>query len=414
MPSRATPILILACLALGAPAWAQTTLHMRGGVPPPPGDITAVDAQGVTISLAGPAPTPPANATNKAAPRPPSSTTTVIAWDRVAGVEGELASAAAPFMPAAERLWRARSRLDRGDVVGAEPIFEELFPAFAGKRGPTAAVAAGGLLRCRLGTGAQTAAVAPWLAYINALGENDQPLLASADADPTAPPAIDPSTGLAPSLPPIWVSLPAVQSLARGPWPMNAGGDVRPRAAILSAYYEQAARFESGLPIQVPTANVERDDAVALVREMVMSRIGDETQRGVARQALSARLKRRIMPWMEAWVRTALGRSMLLESSRDTQLLGVAELAELPARLERVNPYLTGIALAEAAVATAKLGDAAGATQLRNELSDRFPGHPALEWEPLRGWSSTAPTPIPNPAPAPPPASPDPSKGGPA
>jgi hypothetical protein len=412
MPPRATPILILACLPLAASA--QTTLVMRAGSPPPAGEVTAVDAQGVTVTLAGPTPTLPANPANKTPPRAPSSTTTIVAWDRVAGIEGSLASAAAPFMPNAERLWRARSRLDRGDVVGAEPLFEELFPAFAGQRGPTAAAATGGLLRCRLGTGAQTAAVAPWLAYINALGDNDQPSLASADPDPTAPAAIDPATGLAPSLPPIWVNLPAVQSLARGPWPMNAGGDVRPRAALLSAYYEQAARFESGLPIQIPTANVERDDAVALVREMVMSRIGDETQRGVARQALSARLKKRIAPWTEAWVRTALGRSMLLESARDTQLLGIAELAELPARLERVNPYLTGIALAEAAVAAAKLGDPAGATALRNELSDRFPGHPALEWEPLRGWSSTAPTPIPNPAPAPPPASNDPTKGGPA
>src|SRR5881392_4237749 len=156
MPPRATPILALTCLALAAPA--QTTLLMRGGVPPPSGEITAVDSQGVTITLAAPTAGPPVNPATKGAPKPPSSTTTIIPWDRVASVEGELAPAAAPFMPTAEKLWRARSRLDRGDVVGAESLFEDLFPSFAGKRGPTAAAATGGLLRCRLGTGAQTAA----------------------------------------------------------------------------------------------------------------------------------------------------------------------------------------------------------------------------------------------------------------
>jgi hypothetical protein len=102
-----------------------------------------------------------------------------------------------------------------------------------------------------------------------------------------------------------------------------------------------------------------------------------------------------------------------VETARDSKLLGVAELVELPARLERVNPYLTGIALSEAAVALAKMGDSRGATQLRNELSDRFPGHPALEWEPLKGWSAPPPPATPTPAPAPVPNS-DTTKGGPS
>jgi hypothetical protein len=334
----------------------------------------------------------------------------VISWDQVASVQGDLASAAAPFMPTAEKLWRAKSRIDRGDLVGAEPLFEELFAQFVGKRGPTAAVAAGGLLRCRLGSGAQTAAVSPWLAYLNALGDNDTPSLPSPDPDPTAGPAVDPATGLAPSLPPIWVNLPSVQSLARGQWTIGTGA--RPRVAALAAYYEQAARFEAGLPVQVPTISIEHDEAVALVREVVVSRIGDDVQRVAARQALAARLKKRPPAWSEAWIRTALGRSLLVESARDSKLLGVAELVELPARLERVNPYLTGVALAEAAVALAKIGDAPGATQLRNELSDRFPGHPALEWEPLKGWAAPpAPAPAPVPAPI---SNSDSSKGGPS
>jgi hypothetical protein len=255
--------------------------------------------------------------------------------------------------------------------------------------------------------------VGPWLAYLGAIGDGEPGL--AGDSEPGAGPAIDSATGLAPSLPPIWVNLPSVQSLARTPWTPGPAGT---RAAALGAYYEQAARFEAGLAVQVPIVNVEHDDAVALVREMVMARIGDETQRGAARQLLSARLRRRLAPWSEVWIRTALGRSMLLESSRETRLLGVAELVQLPARFERINPYLTGVALAEGAVASFKLNDLVGASRLRDELSDRFPGHPALEWEPLRGWTDL-------PAPARPeqPArdsgqvgaapNPDPNKGGP-
>jgi hypothetical protein len=406
MRPRCTAICVL--LAFAAPALTaagQTKLTMRGGVSPPVGQVTAVDAQGVTISLSGPTPSPG----GKAAVRTPGMTM-VLSWDRVASVEGDFAQAAAPFLPTAEKMWRARSRLDRGDLVGAEPLFEELFPTFAGQQGASSGAVASGLLRCRLGTGAQTAAVAPWLAYLASLGEGEQPNLSAPESDPSAGPVVDPATSLAPSLPPMWVNLPSVQSLARSHWPQATAGT---RAAILGALYEQAARFDVGMPTQVVTASIDHDDTVELVREIVMGRIGDEVQRPVARQALAARLKKHPAPWLEAWIRTAMGRSMLVESARETQLLGIAELSEVPARLERVDPYLTGIALAEAAVASAKLGDLVGATALRNELSDRFPGHPALEWEALKAWSAPSPAPA-APAPAPAPNAPDPSKGGPA
>src|SRR5262249_21729976 len=161
----------------------------------PPGEVTGVDAQGVTLNLSGPAPVPG----NK--PRAQAGMGTVISWDRVASVQGDLGDAAGPFLATGEKLWRARTRLERGDVVGAEPLVEELFAQFAGQRGATAAVAAGGLLRCRLATGAQTGAVVPWLGYLGALGENEQPTLAG-DSDPGAGPAVDAGTGLAPLLPP--------------------------------------------------------------------------------------------------------------------------------------------------------------------------------------------------------------------
>jgi hypothetical protein len=414
MPVHRKFLFVLTVLCgLTIAAHGQSGLVMRGGIKPPPGEVTAVGTQGVTLSqLAAPVTTG-----KGASAKPVSAATLVLSWDRVQSVTGALGENAAAYMPVAEKVWRARSRLDRGDLVAAEPLFEELFATYGSQRGPTSAVVAAGLLRCRLGMGAQTAAVAPWLAYLNAVGDADAAGIVAPEADPSAGPVIDAATGLAPSLPPVWVNLPSVQSLARGPW-VTSGPDTRPHAAMLGTLYEQAARFEAGLPVNVPSVATDHDDGVALVRDIVVARIGDESQRPAARQALMQRLKKRPAPWMEAWIRVGIGRSLLVEGSHDSQLLGVSELVELPARLERVNPYLTGIALADSAVAMARLGDSAGATRLRNELLDRFPGHPALEWEPLRGWTAPPPAnvaPTSNPTPPTPPApaaDPDQPKGG--
>jgi len=146
------------------------------------------------------------------------------------------------------------------------------------------------------------------------------------------------------------------------------------------------------MPAGVTTIKVDKDEGLALINDIVTARVGEEGQRIAARQALVARIKKRPALWVETWCRVGLGRSLLREPMRESQLLGISELLEVPARLERVNPYLTGIALAEAAVALRKLDDAAGATRLRTELSERFAGHPALEWDQLRSWPNFTPS----------------------
>ncbi len=125
--------------------------------------------------------------------------TIVIGWDRVREVTGPLATEASKFTSTAEKAWRARARLERGDWVAAEPLFEELFSEYRTRTGPTALTVAGGLVRCRLMRGAQTAAVEPWIAWLRA-----QP---TAGAGVDSPPEsvgqqvskmIDPGTGLIP------------------------------------------------------------------------------------------------------------------------------------------------------------------------------------------------------------------------
>ncbi|HYE63134.1 MAG TPA: hypothetical protein VD997_14160 [Phycisphaerales bacterium] len=378
---RYAPALVAGTVALvcARASLAQSTLVMRAGAAAPQGQVAGVGLEGVRIALAAP--------TGMA----PGSAERLVSWDVVARIEGPLSAEAAPFMPLAESMWRARTRLERGDSLGAEPLFEELFAKYAGQRGPSAAVVCGGLLRCRLMEGAQTGAVAPFLAYVHALPEEHAAGLAMPSFEPAAAAAVDASTQVAPLLPPVWVNVTSVQALANASWPLSNQEGVRARALVLQSLYQQAARFEAGLPAETPVLSAEKDDGVALVGEVVAARIGNENQRAAARQALAARLKKRPVAWIEVWCRVGIGRSLLREGSRDAQLLGVSELLEVPARLERVNAYLTGIALAEAAVALHTLGDHPGATRLRTELNDHFAGHPALEWEQLRSWPNYAP-----------------------
>jgi hypothetical protein len=65
-------------------------------------------------------------------------------------------------------------------------------------------------------------------------------------------------------------------------------------------------------------------------------------------------------------------------------MLGVAELLAVPAAIEYAVPYLTGVCLAEAAVALHAQGDLKGAVAVRTRLIERFAGHPVMEWEAMR------------------------------
>ncbi|MBS0196548.1 MAG: hypothetical protein JSR77_07305 [Planctomycetes bacterium] len=314
-----------------------------------------------------------------------------IPWDAVAGLGGPWQEQAAPYLAVAETAWRARIRLERGDLAGAEPLFEQLFPDHCKGQGPLSQLVSGGLLICRLGRGAQMNSVAPCMAYLHAIEQGSvRTITRGGDvADPSDRILVDSATNLVPLLPPVWLSGPGVAALAHGNWAPYEG-----RTGLISNLYQQSARAEAGLAVALPT-RPRSDDGAELVWDVVVSRVGDAAQRAAARESLRSRSDKGQAPWMESWCRVAIGRSLLRESDTESQNQGIAELAVLPAALERVCPYLTGIALAEMAMASLRLSDAKTAITLRSRLAEKFPGHPALDWEPLRQWSAAAaPDPI--------------------
>lgn len=363
-------------------AIADSSVTLRAGEASPRGRITTIDASGITIEDG------PAGAARRS----------LIGWDRVRGVNGERAADAARFMDLAEKLWRARIRLERGDFIAAETAFEEAFAMDPARRGPTGAVVAEGLMRCRLARDARTAAIPAWLAWVSA--SEDRAVfhgLSGRIITRFGPAPESDASGLAPELPPIFTPGPSIEPLTSG---LVSLGGQSGRADRLAAWYLIAARFEAGIPVELPEIPTT-DDSLRLVAEIVSARAGDAQHRRAARGALEARLRSRPAAWQEAWILAGIGRSLLREDSADQKLLGVASLLQIPARIPEAPDFVSGIALAESSASLRALGDSAGADRLYRELVARFPNHPALEWLGMRSLPASPPPEARQEAPAP-------------
>lgn len=307
---------------------------------------------------------------------------TILGWDRVRQIDGAFSTQAAPFETIAKNAWRARIRLERGDITLAQPVFEELFETYRSRSGPTAAVVAEGLLRCRLARLAQTSAIEPWLvtmrlrregwiATISAPGSYGSPNRVGAVG---ANIVIDEATNLAVQLPPIWLDGPAVAAMARQK-PADHGD---PASQLYRSLFLASAALAMGQDIETLPATTEA--GAQLVTEIIRAMNNDPAERTAARRWLSAGLARDEGTWREAWRRAALGRSLLLENSFAQRRLGLVQLLHLPARFRMDQRYLAGMALALASLELRHEGEPQQADRLREELVELGDSHPALDW----------------------------------
>lgn len=369
---------ILALVLAGQPVATDALVaHPRRGVALPAGQVLAPDAANVLDGVGFRS----------------GDRVEWVAWDRIASVEGlapELANQVAPW---AQMAWRARIRLERGDALAAEPLYEDLFRVYEGRRGATTCAVAEGLLRCRLRRGAQTAAVGPWLAWARASDPSTPAPGMDITSPPSQPPLIDPGSGLCPALPPVWLNVSSTQAMARGEL-APVGEDGSKRLLALAELFRLAARLEIGLASEPEAAALpvrSPDPALSLVAQIVAARGAEPGKRKEARQLLLERLKQRMPAWEEAWVRVGIGRSLIREPEAEDRLIGLAHLLHVPARLRAAQPYLAGVALAEAALVEAQMGNAAAAYRLKREIVEGLPGHPALDMEALAAIGSSAP-----------------------
>jgi hypothetical protein len=357
-------------LALAQPsdqAVRPSTIILRGGAAPQEGVVVAVDLAGVHLNE--------------------GDRVRVISWDRVSRVDGAAASISEPFLPVAHGLWRARIRIEKGDFEGAEPLLEPLIERFNGVCGPTSAVFHASLMRCRMERGAISLALVPWLRLVAAgteqVGTDSAPLLQFGTLGISL---IDPAFGLAPDLPPMFLDLPSTRSLRETPWlkAQDAETAGSRRAAALREMYLAALEFELTGQARPFGTDGHTDAGLTLVRDMVTSRLGGAEARAAARSALLERLKRPQPEWARAWINAAVGRSLLIDTESESQLLGVGKLLEVAATASEGSLYLTGLCLAQSSASLAALGDREGAWRLKQELVRTYPGHPALEWDPVR------------------------------
>lgn len=348
-------------------------LVMRSGLEPPVGRPISIGIEGLTVEAGE----------GVAARR------FQVGLDRIASPPRTLGESFERVRVISEHAWRARIRLERGDLVAAEPMLEQLASEIGEARGATPELVHRGLLVCRLARGVHTGALESYVRWRLA----SDGLASDSQSDAGLEAAIDSQTRLAPQLPPIWIDGPATQAFARSASRV-AAADGSATAETLARLYEVAAKVACNEPVSgawdplapgsPSTSAAVGDEGVGLVRDIVAARLGDEATRIKARNELLRRRVASIPAWQHAWILVGVGQSLVRETDREQRLRGVASLLEVAARYEDACPYLTGLAMADAAITLADMGDNAAALRIRSDLAARWPGHAAIDTPGLR------------------------------
>jgi hypothetical protein len=388
--------LIIAFAVLLAPS-AGAQVELRGFAGESPGQVVGVDRSGIRLRMDTPG----------VGEAPGAGVFRIVGWDRVRLVQGDFAEQARAFAPLADGLWRGRSRLERGDVRAAEELIEPLWAATTDPAGPSGAVLCETTLRVRLLRGRVAGAVLPLLMW-RRIPRPTQGAewvggqVASAEV-------IDPVWRLAPRVPAMFhaeLHAAGVRWLSDDATWRPLGGKPDDATADLVALYRAAAAFEAGGGLSDLPAPVLRstDPAVMLMGEIVAARVCSGEVRQRARAALEKRLEAigteppegsedaAETPWVEAWCRAAIGRSLLRETEPAQQRLGVVELLHVPARFGDSLGELAQLALADAIAALRKMGEPAAADVLAGELRRLTK---ELDWTAIEDRTTTEPPPGP-------------------
>lgn len=342
-----TILLLIWCIGETAEA---DTVYRRGGFPEVVGTILAMDEAGITIRSGGPG-------------------VTLILWDQVRDIIPDQPEPSLDNLLAiAEDLWRARSRITRGDLALAEPLLERLFERYRGKSNETAFIVAEGLLRCRLDRGAHMLAVIPFL-EVARLRRQD----IGTDRYSQLESIYDQQTSLCPLLAPVWDDQEGMQRLVRELDAYDSNEDEV--IGALAALFRQAALPADQRFKDKPTSQMPRHPGVDFLRRFLEVFSPDSENRRAARVRLDREIND-LPDWAESWIRYQIGMSLLMEEDENQNQLGLVSLAHLPSRFSTTNPYLAGLALMRMIESLEATGDLQEAASLRAEFERRYPGHP--------------------------------------
>ena len=349
--------LVLACALLLATSVRaeQGTVVRRGTMPAIAGDVRVVGAAGVEVRVPG-------------IERP-----VAIAWSDVRGIEGAaLGAEARAWRDAGEALWRARTRIQRGDwELAAEPLAVAWKAWSAAPPCADAALAAAAQAEWMMRSGRPADAVAPAFAAVRDLRAGTQPgggWKASARV-------AEPGSALPPALPPCVVPAADATRLAVELRALDLSADPGLRT-VVEAYV--AALPGQGARDAAPELPDLRKDAPArhatqALLDLRTAAAGDRSARDAMRAAL-VRDRRSLPAWFEVWARLALGDVMAGTGDAGLRDRGLALLASLVAAPDPARPWIADCARAALARALESAGDAAAARRVAAQPAE--PGTP--------------------------------------
>ncbi len=346
-------IVMMAVCAMSLYAHGDDVVHRRGSEAALIGDVERVTANGVTIRTGSGA-----------------SAVHEVPWDMVRDVVMDNPpNDLQRRLDDAQNLWRARSRLQRGDAAMAETLFDRIFEKSRGETHETALITAEGLLRCRLKRYDLPSAVIPALevARLQRAG-------VSTDRYERLEQVFDEATSLCIVLPPALMAGRSAQRLERELSRYDPGGDeiVAALAALYAASLEPDTTQMEALQF---SRDASRHPGVRLLHTVIEASRGDDAARHAARTRLLRDLSS-LDDWSEAWARYGLGLSYLREENLAHVERGAVHLSHIPARFARQQPYLAGLAVNHLRDLMASWGDHEAAASLQAELQRRFPFHP--------------------------------------
>ena len=219
-PSRARLAHVVAALSLHAAplaAWAvpqQVVVELRrgpevsgaaatgGGAREVAAERTRIEARGADGSAAGLEVT--------TIGRGGQEVRELLPWDMVRDVSASgVRHPARDYLAMATDLWRARIRIARGDTTLAAPLLAKHWEALRDAEGPTAQLAAEGLLRCAIVDADKGAAIEAWSVSLRLTVAGMETRF------PELAPVLDPVTGLLPAIPPFAPASLRTELLAR-------------------------------------------------------------------------------------------------------------------------------------------------------------------------------------------------------
>ena len=300
-----------------------------------------------------------------------------LRWDQIRAVEGGTASPQrAEWLASGEQLWRARTRLARGDLVGARRAFTN---AKALLQAQTNAQA--GLQRLMALEGlARTSAVVPddperVAQALEAAALRSQ--IGVLDRWLTGGDAFDARSGLMLAVPPAWIdakraaeagaALDTAAARARGAQDQIAAGILESAARIASAEAGTPRSAAVGSKTATPSGSLRKGRQLIDLWADALS--DDEAARKRARQGL-AQMERSEDGTLRLLAIYAQGRSLALENDPEEVRRGVGKMLLIPAAYADEIPALTDAALAQSADALARIRDDVSAGTLRAARAD--------------------------------------------